>query len=160
MMKLQQELNMQKAFVAPEEELLVSIIATKARIEEAIVDMLSEYGITRPQFNILRILRGAHPKELTCSAINERLVEKNPDITRLLDRLEDAHFIRRERGIEDRRQVFSMISYEGLSLLKSLDKKMLELEIKMSSSLSGNEIQIMISSMEKMRENIRGLKKS
>lgn len=159
-MKLQQELHMQKAFVAPEEELLVSLIATKSRIEESLLDLLSEYGITRPQFNILRILRGAHPGELTCSAINERLVEKNPDTTRLLDRLEAARFIKRERGTEDRRQVFSIISSDGLSLLKSLDKKMLDYEKKIFSTCTDREIQTMISSMEKIRSKIRDLKKT
>ena len=156
-MTLQEELKMQRPFVAVVEEAVVSIIATKSRVEEALIGMLERYGITRPQFNILRILRGAHPESLTCSTINGRLVEKNPDVTRLLDRLEKAELVERFRGKQDRRNVHSVITPKGLHLLLRIDKEMLALEHKIMAQLTAEEQKTLILSLQKVRDQIRTL---
>lgn len=156
-MTLKEELKMQRPFVAAVEEAVVSIIATKARVEEALVGMLEKHGITRPQFNILRILRGASPESLTCSTINGRLVEKNPDVTRLLDRLEKAGLIERFRGKVDRRNVHSLITPKGLQILRRIDKEMLDLEYKIMAPLSPAEVQTLLLNLQRIRDQIRTL---
>lgn len=157
-MKLVEELKMKKPFARPEQEALVSIIATNARIEEIIASILAPFGITRPQFNMLRILRGAHPDGLTCTAINDRLVTKSPDITRLLDRLEEARLVERARGVEDRRQVYTIISKNGLAALAQVDEKIHAFEIDMMNQLSQKEISALIGSLERIRDTLRAMK--
>lgn len=154
-MTLQEELKMHRPFVDLEEETIVALLATKARVEEILNKIFEQQGLTRPQFNILRILRGAQPERLSCSAINERLVEKNPDITRLLDRLEDAGFVERARGKEDRRQVFATITKQGLSLLKLVDQDILNVEKKIMSCISKQEMKDLNRLLEKIRDHIR-----
>lgn len=78
-------------------------------------------GLTEPQFNVLRILRGSHPDAVPCRVIAERLIDRDPDVTRLLDRLETRRLIRRERSRADRRVVAVSITAAGLALLAKLD---------------------------------------
>ena len=84
-------------------------------------------GLTGAQYNVLRILRGAEPDGLACSTISERMISHDPDMTRLLDRMEKRHLITRERQTDDRRVVKTRITKEGLELLKRLDPPVREL---------------------------------
>ena len=81
----------------------------------------ADHGVTGDQYNVLRILRGAHPSGHARSEIARRLVRRSPDVTRLLDRLERVGFVRRERGPEDSRQSVARITKKGLVLLETLD---------------------------------------
>jgi DNA-binding MarR family transcriptional regulator len=89
---------------------------------EQLSDLLSPHGLTPSQFNVLRILRGAGADGLSCAEISKRMITKDSDITRLLDRLEKQKLIRRERLDSDRRVVVTWISDLGLVLLNSLDQ--------------------------------------
>lgn len=84
---------------------------------------MSKYDLTMPQFNILRILRGAK-ESITVNTVKQRMVEKSPNTTRLMDKLIDKGLIERERCSDDRRVVYVKISEEGLKLLKKIDEKM------------------------------------
>lgn len=157
-MTLYDELKMTRPFLSLEEECALSILVTRARFEEALSALLASHGITRPQFNILRILRGSAPTPLSCSTLNERLIEKNPDITRLLDRLEDMGYVERARGTEDRRHVFSTITEGGKKLLKVVDQEVLDLETSMMSAFSVAEMKSLNVLLQKVRDGIRAMK--
>lgn len=83
---------------------------------------LEPHGLSNAQYNVLRILRGAHPEPLATLAIAERTLERTPGITRLLDRLEAKGLVHRSRSTRDRRQVQCRISDRGLALLATLDE--------------------------------------
>jgi MarR family transcriptional regulator, organic hydroperoxide resistance regulator len=89
--------------------------------------LLKSNGLTGAQYNVLRILRGAEPQGLACSSIAERMISHDPDMTRLLDRMEKRHLITRQRQSDDRRVVKTRITSGGLELLKGLDPTVREL---------------------------------
>jgi DNA-binding MarR family transcriptional regulator len=84
-------------------------------------------GLTGAQYNVLRILRGAEPEGLACRSIGERMISRDPDITRLLDRMEKRGLITRERQKDDRRVVKTRITAQGLEVLRKLDHPVREL---------------------------------
>lgn len=89
--------------------------------------LLKSNGLTGAQYNVLRILRGAEPDGLPCSSIGERMISHDPDMTRLLDRMEKRSLITRQRQSDDRRVVKARITSGGLELLKRLDAPVREL---------------------------------
>src|ERR1700730_13107385 len=89
--------------------------------------LLKSNGLTGAQYNVLRILRGAEPDGLPCSSISDRMISHDPDMTRLLDRMEKRSLITRQRQSDDRRVVKTRITSEGLELLKRLDAPVREL---------------------------------
>jgi MarR family transcriptional regulator, organic hydroperoxide resistance regulator len=89
--------------------------------------LLKSNGLTGAQYNVLRILRGAEPHGLACSSIAERMISHDPDMTRLLDRMEKRRLITRRRQSDDRRVVKTRITSGGLELLKRLDPMVREL---------------------------------
>jgi DNA-binding MarR family transcriptional regulator len=89
--------------------------------------LLKSKGLTGAQYNVLRILRGAEPQGLACSSIAERMISHDPDMTRLLDRMEKRNLITRQRQSDDRRVVKTRITSSGLELLKRLDPTVREL---------------------------------
>lgn len=89
--------------------------------------LLKSNGLTGAQYNVLRILRGAEPQGLACSSIAERMISHDPDMTRLLDRMEKRKLITRQRQSDDRRVVKTRITSSGLELLKRLDPTVREL---------------------------------
>lgn len=89
--------------------------------------LLKSKGLTGAQYNVLRILRGAEPQGLACSSIAERMISHDPDMTRLLDRMEKRRLITRQRQSDDRRVVKTRITSGGLELLKRLDPTVREL---------------------------------
>ena len=119
---LQKELKQTKPFASREEEVYLNIQLTAERLWWGVNETLKKSEITPTQYNVLRILRGAGEQGATCSEISDRLVTKDSDITRLLDRLEARGLILRERGERDRRVIHTRISEEGLRLLAGLDK--------------------------------------
>lgn len=90
--------------------------------------LLEPYGVTLQQYNVLRILRGARPDGLCTLTIVDRMLERTPGITRLIDRLETKQLVVRVRSDEDRRQVWCRITPEGLRLLARLDRPVAELD--------------------------------
>ena len=89
--------------------------------------LLKSNGLTGAQYNVLRILRGAEPEGLPCSTVAERMISHDPDMTRLLDRMEKRELISRERQRDDRRVVKTRITSAGLEVLKRLDAPVREL---------------------------------
>lgn len=106
----------------PEEQLFVTIMKLADSLSREAEPIIKEAGLTSAQYNVLRILRGAGPGGLPCRAIGERMISHDPDMTRMLDRMEKRELITRSRGQEDRRVVTTRITPEGLQLLKKLDQ--------------------------------------
>lgn len=105
------------------ERAVVAILRAADVVRRRMTETLEPHGITGQQYNVLRILRGAHPEPLPTLVIGERLMERNPGITRLLERLEQKGLVRRERGETDRRLVRCHITVHGLALLGALDHR-------------------------------------
>jgi DNA-binding MarR family transcriptional regulator len=119
---LGEEIRQQKPFVSLEEEAFLGLQRTASLLLQSLGRELKGHDLTPAQYNTLRILRGAEPDALTCGEIGERLVSPGPDVTRLLDRLEQRGLITRLRDAEDRRVVRARITEQGLDLLASLDE--------------------------------------
>ncbi|MDA8020445.1 MAG: MarR family transcriptional regulator [Thermoanaerobaculia bacterium] len=123
---LRHEIRQESPFRSPEEEAYLNLQRTANILLQGLTRLLRDRapgtaGMTPSQYNVLRILRGSHPDALTCGEIGERLVTPGPDVTRLLDRLEQQAWVERERDVVDRRVVRSRITEQGLGVLADLD---------------------------------------
>jgi len=105
----------------PEEAAFLELLRTTDKLSRALVPILKVEELSMTQYNVLRILRGA-PDGLPCGEIANRMITRDPDITRLLDRLEKRGLISRSRETQDRRMVLTRILPEGLKLLEKLDE--------------------------------------
>jgi DNA-binding MarR family transcriptional regulator len=111
----------QERFEGPLQEALLNLLVAAGYLRERFERVCAEHGITHGQYNVLRILRGARPRGLSRCEIAVRLVERAPDVTRLVDRLEQQGFVERARSDEDRRLSISRITAAGLELLKRME---------------------------------------
>jgi DNA-binding MarR family transcriptional regulator len=102
-------------------DVAVSILRTAALIERGYNKLVTGHGITIQQYNVLRILRGAGDEGLPTLVIRDRMIHEAPGVTRLLDKLEQAGYARRDRSGTDRRQVFCYITDDGRAILDQLD---------------------------------------
>ena len=118
---LQAELKQKIPFASREAEAYLSLLRTSDALQTQVEAQLKEFGLTGTQYNALRILRGAGPEGLPCREIGERMITRDPDITRLLDRLEDRGFVQRMRAKHDRRVIYGKITAAGLKLLREMD---------------------------------------
>jgi DNA-binding MarR family transcriptional regulator len=104
-----------------EEAVFLDLLRTSDVLSRRLAHVLKSEDLSSNQYNVLRILRGA-PEGLACGEIGSRMISRDPDITRLLDRLEKRGLISRCRETKDRRTVLTRISPEGLKLLARLDE--------------------------------------
>ena len=121
---LQDEIKQTRPFRSSAEEVVVSILRTAAVMQRHLSQVVEAHGITIQQYNVLRILRGAGDAGLPTLAIRDRMVEEAAGITRLLDKLESAGHVVRERCTPDRRQVLCHITPKGASVVAALDGPM------------------------------------
>jgi len=112
---------------ALEDHIFVAILKTADALSQEAEQLIKSAGLTMAQYNVLRILRGAESEGLLCRGISERMISRDPDITRLLDRMENHGWITRHREKEDRRVVETRITEEGLATLKKLDQPVRDL---------------------------------
>jgi len=106
----------------PSKETILSVLKAADRIRRHFTEILKPFGLTLQQFNVLRILRGAGPQGLPTLEVGERMIEKTPGVTRLLDRLEEKGLVSRQRCHEDRRQQLCTRTQAALDLLAELDE--------------------------------------
>jgi DNA-binding MarR family transcriptional regulator len=118
---LKEELKQKAPFTSREQEAYLSLLRTTDALETQVEAWLKNFGLTGTQYNALRILRGAGPEGLPCREIGERMITHDPDITRLLNRLEDRGFVERTRAKQDRRIIYGKITPAGLKLLREMD---------------------------------------
>jgi len=119
---LQAELKQTVPFRSREQEAYLALLRTADTLETRIEGKLNEFGLTGTQYNALRILRGAGADGLPCSEIGERMITHDPDITRLLNRLQKRGLVVRARGKTDRRVIYGKITAAGLKLLREMDE--------------------------------------
>jgi len=118
---LQAELKQKIPFTSREQEAYLSLLRTADALQLQIEARLKDFGLTGTQYNALRILRGAGAGGLPCCEIGERMITHDPDITRLLNRLEDRGLVERTRARHDRRVIYGKITAVGLKLLREMD---------------------------------------
>lgn len=118
-----EELKQSRPFATSAEEALVSVLRSAAVLRHALGQQLDRFGISLAQYNVLRILRGAGADGLPTLAVRARLVEEAPGITRLIDKLESATLVRRDRSGKDRRTVRCHVTPAGLALLAQADEQ-------------------------------------
>jgi DNA-binding MarR family transcriptional regulator len=119
--KLKREIKQKKPFQSVQEEVVLTLARVADQVAVPMNELLRESGLSSSQYNVLRILRGSAEEGLPCGEISERMVRRDPDLTRLLDRLEARGLVRRERDTKDRRVVRAWATPEALELLAALD---------------------------------------
>jgi DNA-binding MarR family transcriptional regulator len=134
-----------------EAEVFISLQKTADSLGLEIEQLLKPNGLTATRYNVLRILRGAEPHGLACSAIGERMISHDPDMTRLLDRMEKRGLISRARQTDDRRVVKTRISSAGLALLKSLDQPVRELHKRQFHHIPAARLKTLAELLEEVR---------
>ena len=148
---LRRELRQSSAFGSLQEATFLSVQRTAGVWMQNLSHNLRSYDLTPTQYNVLRILRGAHPGSLTCSEIGDRMVTAVPDVTRLIDRLVARRFAWKARDAADRRVVKVEISGQGLEMLASLDARVLDWLEEMLSPLEESEMEALLELSEKAR---------
>ena len=149
---IQAEIQQTKPFSSLEDEALVSLHRTADRLQWRLSEMLKAHGLSPTQYNALHILRGARDDGRACSEIAERMINRDPDITRLLDRLERRGLVARSREGRDRRVITTRITPAGLELLEALDEPVKELNQKMLGPLGEQQLRTFIRLLEAIRE--------
>jgi len=137
---LKQEIAQKRPFSSLAEEALLNLMRTSDCLVRSMQSATKRWGVTSTQYNVLRILRGAYPEELTCSAIGDRMITADPDITRLLARLKAGKLVRQQRDKRDKRIVWTHIAPAGLQLLAEMDSVIQRLPAEMLGHLSNAEL--------------------
>jgi DNA-binding MarR family transcriptional regulator len=156
MATLHGELKKRGPFASLEQEALLSIARTADQLLIRAERLLREHGLTGSQYNVLRILRG-EGEPLPMQEIASRMVQVVPGITGLVDRLEAAGLVCRERSTEDRRVIYVGIKPAALEVLGRIDAPLLALEKKLLGGLSHGEQRKLIELLQKMRDHLQRL---
>lgn len=117
----------QQRFESPVVEAMLNLVVAADHMQQRMNAVCEEFGITTGQYNVLRILRGAHPDGHSRCEIAKRMLERAPDVTRLVDRLEIQKLVERVRTESDRRLSITRITAKGLELLASMEPRMQQL---------------------------------
>ncbi len=139
MKKTAQAGNKRRRVACPEEAAFLELLRTTDMLSRGLVKVLKIKDLSGTQYNVLRILRGS-PQGLPCGEIANRMITRDPDITRLLDRLEKRGLISRCRETKDRRMVMARITPEGLNLLARLDEPVQTAHRKQLGHLGGERV--------------------
>ncbi len=134
------------------EEAFLGVLRAAEALLRDVELLLKPADLSHTQYNVLRILRGAGPQGLACREIGERMLTCDPDITRLLDRLEARGLVRRERERRDRRVAKTRITDEGLRILRGLDAPVAELHRRQLQQLPGRRRRLLVRLLEQVRE--------
>jgi DNA-binding MarR family transcriptional regulator len=124
------------------------LLRTASELDQQVAKALKPAEVTPAQYNVLRILRNAGTAGLACSDVSERLVRHDPDVTRLLDRLEARGFVERSRDAEDRRVVTARITPKGRAVLDKLGESIAALHARQFEHLSREEFRTLLSLLE------------
>jgi DNA-binding MarR family transcriptional regulator len=147
-----EEIRQTRPFATQQEEAVLNIVRTADALKRGGELLFRRHGITSAQYNVLRILRGAGDRGLHCSAIAERMITAEPDVTRLLMRMERLGLLVRHRDSSDRRMVTAIAADRGLQLLDELEAPLRELQERQFAMLSEDEIEALTDGLEKVRE--------
>jgi Transcriptional regulators len=149
---LQKEIKQQKPFGSLEQEVVLNVMRTAGALRKGIAEVLRPFDLSAPQYNILRILRGATESDgIPCTEIGDRLVSRDPDVTRLLDRLEKRALVTRLRSSTDRRVVNARITRKGHDLLNELDAPMANVHAGQLSHMKRKDLRDLVDLLEEAR---------
>ncbi len=141
-------LKQAKPFASESQAVAIAITRLAGRFRDEFAELLRPHGLSLAQFNILRILRGAGEPGLPCGEIAERLVTRDPDMTRLLDRLEKQGLVARARDTDDRRVVLTRITRKGLDAIAPLDEPVLALHHRQVGHLGPERLRQLLELLE------------
>jgi len=153
--RLRAEIKQRRPFASAAQEAFLNVLKTADAVHRQLSEALKPLGLTATQYNVLRILRGAGDEGRTCSEIGERMVTRDPDITRMLDRLHTRRLIARERSAEDRRVVRTRITKEGVRLLDEAEGPIRALHDRQFGHLGKEQITTLIGTLEAVRTGNR-----
>lgn len=130
----------QAKFDSPAHEAMLNLLVAAGHVRLLVDELCSGYDITQAQYNALRILRGAHPDGYPRGEIASRLIERAPDVTRLIDRLERQGLVERTRSTEDRRLSITRITRAGLDLLRRMDPRIQDIQKSFQTLLPARDV--------------------
>ena len=148
---IQAKIKQTKPFSSLEEEASLALQRTADEIHWRFAEMLKPHGISPTQYNALRILRGAGAQGLPCREIGERMINRDPDITRLLHRLQQRRYVARGRGPKDRRVILARITAAGMELLKKLDRPVENFQRELLGHMGESPLQMLIGLLDLAR---------
>jgi DNA-binding MarR family transcriptional regulator len=151
--KLQHELKKTRPFEWPEQEAALALVRTNDRLQIQFARLFRQFGLTPSQYNVLRILRGAG-EPLPILEIAQRTVTVVPGITGLIDRLEKAGLVKRERCAEDRRVIYVALTDKAARLLAKIDEPLVEMHRRLMRHLARKELAQLIALLEKVRSGL------
>jgi MarR family transcriptional regulator, organic hydroperoxide resistance regulator len=151
---LQAEIKQSKPFASLEDEAYLNLLRTTDALARKEVEVLKARGLSPTQYNALRILRGAGEAGVTCGEMSDRMLTRDPDVTRLIDRLDTRGLIQRRRCDEDRRVVRTFITQAGLDLLAELDEPQSSWTKEQLGHLSESQLRELIALLELARSRL------
>src|SRR5437667_5150744 len=151
-MSLGKEIKKVRPFDSPEQEAFLNLLRTADVLAGEIGEVFKPAGLSATQYNVLRILRGAGLEGLPCGEVASRMITRDPDVTRLLDRMEKRHLISRSRAQKDRRVVCARITPAGLKVLQELDPVIDAAHRKQLSHLGADRLKQLIELLEAARK--------
>ncbi|HEU0052413.1 MAG TPA: MarR family transcriptional regulator [Longimicrobium sp.] len=152
--KILAEIKQNKPFPSTEEEAWLNVQRTANVLAQGLTELLKQHDLTTTQYNVLRILRGAGEKGLTAGDIGDRMITRDPDVTRLLDRLEKRGLVERWRCTHDRRVVWTRITRAGLEVIGPLDAPITALHARQLGHLGPDRLRELIDLLEAAREHV------
>ena len=150
--RLKDEIKQGKPFESLEAEVFLNLVRTADALSRGGEEILKLVSLSLTQYNVLRILRGAGEQGLCCREVAERMVTRDPDITRLVDRLERRGLLARNRDSKDRRIITVRITEAGQKMLKDLDRPMEESNRNRLSHMDKAELRKLLELLEAARE--------
>jgi DNA-binding MarR family transcriptional regulator len=150
--QIHEEIKKRKPFTSVEEEVLVALLRTADVLQRPLQALLGTRGVSPIQYNTLRILRGAGEAGLACSEVGQRMITRDPDVTRLLDRLQRVGLVRRARDVQDRRVIKARITRAGLELLRTLDRPVMEMNRRLLGGLGEKRLRELLDLLGAMRQ--------
>jgi DNA-binding MarR family transcriptional regulator len=130
----------QSKFESPAQEAMLNLLVAAGHVRQLVDTVCESHGITQAQYNTLRILRGAHPGGYPRGEIASRLLERAPDVTRLIDRLERRSLVERTRSTMDRRLSVTRVTRLGLDLLRRMDPRILDIQKRFAASVTVKDL--------------------
>ena len=155
MMSLREELKKSGPFDSPEQETFLNLVRTADVLAGQIAEVFKPFELSAAQYNVLRILRGAG-QPLACGEVANRMIARDPDVTRLLDRLEKRGLVSRCREQKDRRVVCTSITPAGLKLLKQVDPLLAAAHKRQLAHLGAAKLKQLSALLEEAREGQAG----
>ncbi len=151
---LRDDIGQRKPFTSLEQEAFLNLLRTQAELSDSFERMLRPHGVSGTQYNVLRILRGSGPDGLCRNEIRDRLLTRMPDVTRLLDRMEEAGLVSRTRSSEDRRQVGTHLTSSGRDLVDRLDEVVAEEHRQRLGHLTEKQLKTLVELLTHARQRL------